>query len=189
MREYYGVWDEVKTERALRWKHEVWSRMTFNVVKDYLQFNNIVKPSDSELKEAFRGHERILKELGYMGRSVSGIDLAVVKLNKVKFIKIDISEAKYIRDKYFRKRRSIQSKTSEATKAKLLAKYSGRERRRINDILHRATKIIAGIIAEENAKPVMEKLTHIRERIRYSRKMNRRLHSMPFRKNSVLHFL
>ena len=74
MREYYGVWDEVKTERALRWKHEVWSRMTFNVVKDYLQFNNIVKPSDSELKEAFRGHERILKELGYMGRSVSGID-------------------------------------------------------------------------------------------------------------------
>lgn len=74
MREYYGVWDEVKTERALRWKHEVWSRMTFNVVKDYLQFNNIIKPSDSELEEAFRGHERILKELGYMGRSVSGID-------------------------------------------------------------------------------------------------------------------
>ncbi|MEM1562067.1 MAG: transposase [Candidatus Bathyarchaeia archaeon] len=121
---------------------------------------------------------------GILGIDVneSSIDLAVVKPNKVKFIKIDISEAKYIRDRYFRKRRSIQSKTSGKTKAKLLAKYSGREKRRVNDILHRATKIIAGIIAEENVKPVMEKLTHIRERIRYGREMNRRLHSIPFRK-------
>ncbi|MEM3833413.1 MAG: transposase [Thermoprotei archaeon] len=112
----------------------------------------------------------------------SSIDLAVVKPNKVKFIKIDISEAKYIRGRYFRKRRSIQNKTSGETKAELLAKYSGREKRRINDILHRATKIIAGVIAEENVKPVMEKLKGIRERIRYGRKMNRRLHAMPFRK-------
>ncbi|MEM2194121.1 MAG: transposase [Candidatus Methanomethylicia archaeon] len=121
---------------------------------------------------------------GILGIDVneSSIDLAVVKPNKVKFIKIDISEAKYIRDRYFRKRRSIQSKTSGETKAKLLAKYSGREKQRVSDILHRATKIIAGIIAEENVKPVMEKLTHIRERIRYGREMNRRLHSIPFRK-------
>ncbi|MEM2210366.1 MAG: transposase [Nitrososphaerales archaeon] len=52
----------------------------------------------------------------------------------------------------------------------------------MNDILHRATKIIAGIIAEENVKPIMEKLTYIRERIQYGRKMNRRLHNLPFRK-------
>ncbi|MEM3546254.1 MAG: transposase [Candidatus Bathyarchaeia archaeon] len=121
---------------------------------------------------------------GVLGIDVNerSIDLAVVKSNKVKFIKIDVSEAKYIRDRYFKKRRSIQSKASGKTKAKLLAKYSGREKRRVNDILHRATKIIAGIIAEENVKPVMEGLTHIRERIRYGRKVNRRLHSMPFRK-------
>ena len=74
MKEYYGVWDEVKTEQALRWKREVWSRTTFNVVEDYLQFNNIGRPSSSELEEAFREHERILKELEYMGRSISGID-------------------------------------------------------------------------------------------------------------------
>ncbi|MEM2567480.1 MAG: zinc ribbon domain-containing protein, partial [Candidatus Bathyarchaeia archaeon] len=47
---------------------------------------------------------------------------------------------------------------------------------------HRAAKIVAGVVAEENVKPVMEKLTHIRERIRYGRVMNRRLHSIPFRK-------
>ena len=94
------------------------------------------------------------------------IDLAVVKPNVVKFIKIDISEAKYIRDRYFRKRRNIQRKTRGVAKARLLAKYSGREVQRVNDILHRAAKTIAKIISKENVKPVMEDLKGIRERIR-----------------------
>ncbi|MEM2626334.1 MAG: transposase [Candidatus Jordarchaeales archaeon] len=121
---------------------------------------------------------------GVLGIDVNecSIDLAVVKPGKVRFIKIDISEAKHIRGRYFRKRRSIQSKTSGKTRARLLSKYSGRERRRVNDVLHRAAKIVTRIVAEENVKPVMEELTHIRGRIRYGRVMNRRLHSMPFRR-------
>ncbi|MEM3785943.1 MAG: transposase [Nitrososphaeria archaeon] len=144
-----------------------------------VRFNN-----EYYLHVTFRKTVEERKAEGILGIDVneSSIELAVVKPNKVKFIKIDMREAKYIRDRYFRKRGSIQSKTLGKTKAKLLAKYSGREKRRINDILHRATKIIAGVIAEENVKPVTEKLTHIRERIRYGRKMNRRLHSMPFRR-------
>ncbi|MEM4310767.1 MAG: hypothetical protein QXX95_00050 [Nitrososphaerales archaeon] len=149
--------------------------MKFNVNNEYY------------LHVTFRKTVEEKKAEGILGIDVneSSLDLAVVKLNKVKFIKIDISEAKYIRDRYFRKRRSIQSKTSGKTKAELLAKYSGREKRRINDILHRATKIIAGIIAEENVKPIMEKLTYIRERIQYGRKMNRRLHNLPSEKFSL----
>ncbi|MEM1512404.1 MAG: zinc ribbon domain-containing protein [Candidatus Jordarchaeales archaeon] len=81
-----------------------------------------------------------------------------------------------------RKRRSIQGETSGKTRAGLLAKYSGREERRVNDVLHRAAKVVAGVVAEENVKPVMEELTHIRERIRYGGVMNRRLHSIPFRR-------
>ncbi|MFN4336610.1 MAG: RNA-guided endonuclease InsQ/TnpB family protein [Candidatus Nitrosocaldus sp.] len=129
---------------------------------------------------------------GILGIDINekSIDLAIVKLNKVKFIKIDIAEAKYIRDRYFRKRRSIQSKskskgkgkTSGETKDTLLAKYSGRERRRVNEILHKASKLIAKIVAEENVKPVMENLKDIRERIQYGSRMNRRLHTIPFRK-------
>ncbi|MEM2830471.1 MAG: transposase, partial [Candidatus Jordarchaeales archaeon] len=121
---------------------------------------------------------------GILGIDVNecSVDLAVVKPGKVRFIKIDISEAKHIRGRYFRKRRSIQGKTSGKTRARLLAKYSGREERRVNDVLHRAAKVVAGVVAEENVKPVMEELTHIRERIRYGRVMNRRLHSMPFRR-------
>ncbi|MEM2305696.1 MAG: hypothetical protein QXK51_10160 [Candidatus Methanomethylicia archaeon] len=63
---------------------------------------------------------------------------------------------KYIRDRYFKKRRIIQSRT--LGKAKLLVKYSGREKRRVDDILHKATKVIASIVAEEKVKPVMENL-------------------------------
>ncbi|MEM2829500.1 MAG: transposase [Candidatus Jordarchaeales archaeon] len=121
---------------------------------------------------------------GILGIDVNecSIDLAVVKPGKVRFIKIDVSEVKHVRGRYLRKRRSIQSKTSGEKKARLLSKYSGRERRRVNDVLHRAAKIVAGVVAEENVKPVMEDLTHIRERIRYGGVMNRRLHSIPFRR-------
>ncbi|MEM3868768.1 MAG: transposase [Candidatus Jordarchaeales archaeon] len=121
---------------------------------------------------------------GVLGIDVneSSIDLVVVKLGKVRFIKIDISEVKYVRGRYLRKRRSIQGETSGETRAGLLVKYSGREEWRVNDVLHRAAKVVAGVVAEENVKPVMEELTHIRERIRYGRVMNRRLHSMPFRR-------
>ncbi len=121
---------------------------------------------------------------GVLGIDVNerSIDLAVVKPEKVKFIKVDISEAKYIRDRYFKKRRSIQSNTSGSKRARLLSKYSGREKRRINAILHKASKIISEIVNEEKVIPVMERLINIREKIRYGRVMNRRLHSIPFRK-------
>jgi len=124
---------------------------------------------------------------GLMGIDVNekSIDLAIVKPDKVRFIKIDISEAKYIRDRYFKKRRSIQRKTNGKIKPELLAKYSGRERNRVNVIIHKASRVIADIIAEEGVKPVIEELKDIREKIRYGKRMNRRLHSMPFRK---IHF-
>ncbi|MBS7247333.1 MAG: transposase [Candidatus Freyarchaeota archaeon] len=144
-----------------------------------VKFNN-----EYYLHVTFRRTVEERKSEGVLGIDVNecSIDLAVVKPGKVRFIKIDISEAKHVRGRYFRKRRSIQGKTSGETKAELLSKYSGRERRRVNDVLHRAAKIVAGVVAEENVKPVMEELTHIRERIRYGRVMNRRLHSIPFRR-------
>jgi len=121
---------------------------------------------------------------GLLGIDVNekSIDLAIVKPNKIKFIKTDISEAKYIRDRYFKKRRRIQKRTEGEVKARLLAKYSGREKRRIDVILHKASRIIAETVAGEKVKPVMEELKNIREKIKYGRRMNRRLHSIPFRR-------
>jgi putative transposase len=121
---------------------------------------------------------------GLLGIDVNekSIDLALIKPGKVRFVKIDISEAKYIRDRYFKKRRSIQKKTKGEVKTRLIAKYSKRERERINAILHKASRIIAETVAGEKVKPVMEELKNMRERIKYGRRMNRRLHSIPFRK-------
>jgi len=121
---------------------------------------------------------------GVLGIDVNekSIDLAIIKPDRVRFVKIDISEAKYIRDRYFKKRQSIQRRTRGEVRARLLAKYSRRERWRVDAILHKASKVIAEIVAEERVKPVMENLKNIRERIKYRRRMNRRLHSIPFRK-------
>jgi putative transposase len=44
------------------------------------------------------------------------------------------------------------------------------------------SKTMAMIVAEENVKPVMEELKDMRNRIKYGRRMNRGLHSTPFRK-------
>jgi len=121
---------------------------------------------------------------GLLGIDVNekSIDLAIIKPDKARFVKIDISEAKHIRDRYFEKRRNIQRKTGEKVKAGLLAKYSKREGMRIDVILHKASKTIAKIVAEEKIKPIMENLMNMREKMKYGRRMNRRLHSMPFRK-------
>ena len=64
----------------------------------------------------------------------------------------------------------------------MLAKYSGGEKRRVDAMPHKTSKTLARIVAEEKAKPVMEDLKNIRKKMKYSKKMNRRLHSMPFRK-------
>ncbi|MEM4029771.1 MAG: DNA cytosine methyltransferase [Thermofilaceae archaeon] len=67
MRKWSGVWLEVGTLRALEWKKEVWDRLTFDAVKDYLTANGIALATEVELEEAWRAHKRALEELGYLG--------------------------------------------------------------------------------------------------------------------------
>jgi len=151
----------------------------------YVKGSRLVKDEDKYyLHVTFKKDVKEEEHKGLLGIDVNekSIDLAVIKPDKVRFVKIDISEAKYIRDRYFKKRWSIQRETRGKVKARLLAKYSKRERERVDAILHKASKIVAEIVAEEKVKPVMENLKNIRERIKYGRRMNRRLHSMPFRK-------
>jgi len=72
MREYKGVGKAVKTERALKWTQEVWSRLSFDVVKDYLFINRIQKFDHNELDTAFDKHTDLLKELGYYQEKLEG---------------------------------------------------------------------------------------------------------------------
>ncbi len=75
-----------------------------------------------------------------------------------------------------------RTKQNIGTESRLLAKYSGREKRRVNAILHKTSKIVAEIVKGEKVIPVMEGLKGIRRRLRYGKRMNRGLRSMPFRK-------
>jgi DNA (cytosine-5)-methyltransferase 1 len=71
-----GVWLEVGSEKAWRWKAEVWDRLTFRALDDYLTANNTGPSSRDELEEVLRQHEEVLKELGYCGAPASSLKLA-----------------------------------------------------------------------------------------------------------------
>jgi len=75
MKEYDGVWDEVKTSKAIEWKQKIWDKLTFNVVEDYLRLNGVRSRSGEELDRAFKEHEVLLKELNYYGRNVKELDV------------------------------------------------------------------------------------------------------------------
>jgi len=89
-----------------------------------------------------------------------------------------------IRTKYFLKRRRIQSKVcSKELRAKLLAKYRGREWRRIREIYYRAAREIIGKALEVGATViVMEDLRHLNKDDKGSEELNGRLRRWSYRK-------
>jgi len=50
---------------------EVWDKLTFDVVKDYLFVNGIQPRDEVELQEAIEKHKEALREMGYYGIKVS----------------------------------------------------------------------------------------------------------------------
>ncbi len=74
VKEYEGVWNEVRTEKMMEWKRKVWDRLTFDVVKDYCFFNKINPCNEREVEEVVeRTHKALLKEMGYYGVRVSDV--------------------------------------------------------------------------------------------------------------------
>jgi DNA (cytosine-5)-methyltransferase 1 len=76
MKKWEGVWLEVGTEKAWKWKSKIWDKLTFDIVKDYLIANEVKSPRKEEIEEALQQHEEVLKELGYYG-----VPVRVLKLN------------------------------------------------------------------------------------------------------------
>jgi DNA (cytosine-5)-methyltransferase 1 len=75
IKKWEGVWLEVGTETARKWKAEVWDKLSFDPVEDYIVANGIRPLSREELEEALNQHEAVLKELGYYGVPVSSLKL------------------------------------------------------------------------------------------------------------------
>ena len=87
-----------------------------------------------------------------------------------------------IRTVYFLKRRRLQSKPRLNEKS-ILAKYRGREWRRIKEIYHKLANEIIKMAREERVSTIiLENLKNIRRRIKRTKELNGRLHRWSFRK-------
>jgi len=94
------------------------------------------------------------------------------------------SNLRTIHTTYFNIIRRIQrlKKLKPKTAERLLRKYSGRRDRKARDECHKIAKMVVDFAKEHKAGIIMEDLRGIRRRIKYSRALNRRLHSWNFRK-------
>jgi DNA (cytosine-5)-methyltransferase 1 len=73
MKEYKGVADEVRTSKALKWKREIWEKLTFKVAEDYFMFNHVKPGNKEETNAAFEEHAKLLEELKYIGIRVKDL--------------------------------------------------------------------------------------------------------------------
>lgn len=117
-------------------------------------------------------------------------------------LKIDTSKIRAIHEVYSRKLRRIQQIGDSKVKKRLLAKYSGRRKRRVQDLLHKLTKQLSEFT--KGKMLIMEDLNNIRSSInrkvlRYNRlsgklqpvsrrnkNLKRRLNTWNFRKFQFL---
>ena len=103
----------------------------------------------------------------------------------LKTIRLDIYKVKRIHDEHSKKREKIQRKLAKKLykMRKILKKYSGREKRKVEDYLHKVSAIIVSEAVRYNAKIVMENLKHIRNSANgKSKNIRRRLNRWNFRK-------
>jgi len=122
-------------------------------------------------------------------RDVVGVD---VNENNVTLAELDgfdrkVTKEKTIRTAYFLKRRKIQLKIKTGkTRRKLLAKYGEREKNRILDVYHEVANWVVKKALKTSSAIALENLKNIRKKIKYSRKMNGRLHRWSFRKLQLI---
>jgi len=103
----------------------------------------------------------------------------------IKTVRLDIYKIKRMHDEHSKKREKIQKKLAKKPMKmrKILRKYSGREKRRAEDYLHKVSSIIVSEAVKYNAKIVMENLKHIRKSAnRKNKNIRRRLNRWNFRK-------
>jgi len=79
MEAYSDLFDSVNSPKAAAWKTDVWDRLSFDIVKDYLslqQLDNAFAFTTSEFEAAMREHEDLLRGLDWLGHPVSELDLS-----------------------------------------------------------------------------------------------------------------
>jgi len=113
------------------------------------------------------------------GTKPVGVDLGINNIatcsNGLRF---SGKQMKHIREHYKSLRSSLQSKGTKSAK-RILKQLSGKEKRWMKDINHNISRKIIDSL-REGQFIVMEKLTHIREKVKVRKKQRYILHSWPF---------
>jgi len=140
----------------------------------------IKKDDNMFLNVVFRKEVEIGMPIDVIGVDVNENNVTIAKSNG---FERRVTREKNIRITYFLKRRRIQSKIKTGKKRKtLLSKYGRRETKRILDIYHKVANFVAEEALKTSSAIALENLKNIRKKIKYSRKMNGRLHRWSFRK-------
>jgi len=74
MEQYSEVADKVRTPRAKWWKDNIWKKLSFDPIEDYIAINKIAPADRTEVEQAFEEHKRLLKEIGYLKSPIEGKD-------------------------------------------------------------------------------------------------------------------
>lgn len=109
-----------------------------------------------------------------------GVDFGVNRIatlsNGAQFSSEELNK---VRDKYFRTRKSLQSKGTSGSR-KCLKRLKGREQRHASIVNHTISKRIIEMAERENKGIAIEDLTHIREKTRVRKAQRRKHHSWSF---------
>lgn len=65
MKEFEDIPKQVNTEICSRWTKNVWNKLSFDIIDDYLFVNRITPKNSEELNEALEEHDKVLCELGF----------------------------------------------------------------------------------------------------------------------------
>jgi putative transposase len=129
------------------------------------------------------------KPSGYVSVDVNLMSLDLLKVNgdSLSYERVYLKKLYGIRVHYFKKRREIQKlfKLKPKTSKRLEEKYSERERRRVNDFLHKMTTFLSKEFIKEGIAPIFEELKDMNyntTRNKYAKRKNRKVASLPYRK-------
>jgi DNA (cytosine-5)-methyltransferase 1 len=78
MEAYSDIVNSVSSPKVAAWKTEIWDRLSFDIVKDYLnlqQLDNAFAFTTAEFDAAMRQHENLLRGLDWLGHPVSKLKL------------------------------------------------------------------------------------------------------------------
>ena len=140
----------------------------------------IKKNSGFFLNVVFSKDVEIGKPIDVVGVDVNENNVTIAKPNG---FERRVTGEKNIRVAYFLKRRKIQSKIKAGKKRrKLLFKYGGRETKRVLDVYHKVANFVVEEALKTSSAIALENLKNIRRKIKYSKRMNGRLHRWGFHK-------